>query len=337
MSCNSYHKKFLFVVLLLCGIHGISAQSPDPGTCFIEAEDFQFRGGWELNTDETGTASGKKILAVKSGKEPAADAMTVIRIKQAGLYFVWTRSRDYAENRPGTRRYRVLVNESPMELESGAHLKEGYYWERTGKVLLQAGENLLQLKDTRNQFARCDALLLTIHQDLDPNTIDLIHLQNYRSKPEKMATAFSAEPFAPPITISKNSTVVATIANDKVRLNILQVNTKTGKQLVMQTSIRNGRDWAQLDAGIEDNRVFLLRSANPKMTTDNYFPAWNGSLNTTRFTTNGKTYSVLEPEHAKNPFFSGYLLPCSIQDVQMISDRQLKLVYKAGKIGRAHV
>ncbi len=106
-----------------------------------------------------------------SGQVKAADALTVIKVAEPGAYAVWARTADYPQDRPGTRLFRVLLNDIPMVHEAGQHGKDGYYWEKVGTAQLEAGENVIQLRDSRGNFARVDAVFLTA-DNINPNTTE---------------------------------------------------------------------------------------------------------------------------------------------------------------------
>lgn len=148
----------------------------------VEAEEFQFPDRW-VSSNEIGV-SGGAILSVGQTATPNANAYTAISVQTAGTYDIWTRSRDYPDNRPGTRRFLIYVNEVAMSQESGIHGQDGYYWEKVGTATLDTGETLLRIKDTRGYFGRCDALLLTTVTSFNPNLQSLTALQAFKISPK---------------------------------------------------------------------------------------------------------------------------------------------------------
>jgi hypothetical protein len=292
-------KLYITTILLLASMYS-QAQS-----YLLETEDIQFKGGWVV--EHIGkAASGERILRVMAGgKSKAADALTVIRIQQAGNYTVWTRAADYAENRPGTRLCQLFVNEQPME-ESGKHGKEGYYWEKVGQVALPAGEIVIRLNDSKGNFARCDAALLT-QTDLDPNTKSLQELIAYKTKPlPQKATAAKYPVLTPAVTIEAAATATATISNAYLRLRFLPAS-GSEKRLAVKTELKQKGRWISMDPAHEDHKVYVLQSANPQPGFGNFFLSWNGSNGFTHFTHQGKQYRLLEPDNAMNPFLAGEL------------------------------
>lgn len=305
-------KNIPYTCLLLLGSLAVHAQD----SYLVEAESFQFKGGWQ-----TEKADGHTILRVYSGKVAAADALTVIRIHKAGTYSVWVRSPDYPTNKPGTRLFKVYVNEKAMEKESGQHGKDGYYWEKAGTAALESGENVLRLKDTRHNFGRCDAILLT-NTDADPNNRAL---QPAKAAIVKMNATATTLPVSNDLSVQKDAPVIAAITNKKMRLQFVETD---DKKIVAVTAIRKNNEWVTLDAAHEANRIFLLSAEEPQINFGSFFPSWKGSLGSSSFSSKGKKYSVQEPTQLLNPFLAGKLSACAATSVQQTNDHTLTVNYE---------
>lgn len=300
-------------------------------TYLVEGEDFQFKGGWMAERNADKSISGSNILRVLSGKTPAVDALTVLDIKQAGTYSVWTRTPDYPKDRPGTRLFRVYVNEQPMDNESGKHGREGYYWEKTGTVTLEKGETVIRLKDTRNNFARCDALLLAADAAFNPNDADIAALKAVRISPVQITAAAAPGPAIPAVANIQSATpAAAEISNDILKLQFREVKNEKGEtRLVSQTFYKQQGTWNNINAVNEENRVFVLAAEQPQIGFGNFFPSWNNSLGYSRFTVKGKEYEALEGDNGKDPFMAGKLQECIPVAVKKISDTILDVTYQA--------
>ncbi|HEX6428346.1 MAG TPA: hypothetical protein VF008_11695, partial [Niastella sp.] len=295
-----FQRSYIVAAFLLTGMYTHAQQS-----YLLEAEDLQFKGGWVVEL--VGKAvSGDRILRVMTGgKSKGADALTVIDIKQPGTYAVWTRSADYPADRPGTRLCQLYVNEQPME-ETGKHGHEGYYWEKVGQVTVPAGETLIRLSDSRGNFARVDAVLLT-QADLDPNTQALTSFTAYKTKPLLQKAGEAKNPvLAPAITIDPAAAATATISNAYIRLRFVPV-AGAEKRLAVKTELKQKGRWVSMDPLQEDHKVYVLQSSNPQPGFGNFFISWNGSNGFTHFMHQGKQYRLLEPDNAMNPFLSGDL------------------------------
>lgn len=300
-------KHLQYTCALILGYTALHAQD----AYLVEAEDFQFKGGWQTE---------QKMLRVFSGKTAAADALTVIKLNRAGNYNVWVKAADYPHDKPGTRLFRLLVNEQAME-ESGKHGHEGFFWEKAGTIQLDTDETVLRLQDTRRNFGRCDAIMFTI-ADADPNKTDL-HAVKARTilKTATSSTAAASEA----ASVSPQAKVMAAIGNEKIRLQFVE---STDKKIVSLAAIRKSGEWITTDATHEANRIFLLWSAEPQISFGSFFPSWRGSSGTSSFTSRGKTFTMQEASQLLNPFFSGQLLACTAVNVQKINDHTLAVQYK---------
>lgn len=320
MSTFSKHT-YLFMAACLFSTATVHAQS-----YFIEAEDFHFKGGWMAEKPVGGVnISNNNILRVLGGKVKAADAIAVIRVKTAGNYTVWVRTIDYPANNPGTRLFRVAVNEQALE-ESGKHGKDTYYWEKAGTAQMDTGENVVRLQDSRGNFGRCDAVLLTM-ETFNPNEQPLARLQKFKTE----QVAVKAEPAKLPLTaspakIKSDATVLAAISNEYLRLQFLRAD---NERIAARTDIKQRGKWAGIDASNEENRILLISSDAPQIGFGNFFPSWNGSIGFSSFTSRGKSYTILEPDNLKNPFLAGKLTAFTPSSVKKINDHTLEVSYRA--------
>lgn len=266
---------------------------------FLEAEDFSVRGGWIVEKPPGGGVSGKHILRVISGGVKAADALTVVRIRQAGEYTVWAKTVDFPGNRPGTRLFQVLVNDVPLAQESGRHGHADYRWEKAGVARMDTGENVIQLRDSRGNYPRVDALFLTA-ENITPG--DKAGLPNFKTEPVPVHLPPPALPGTAARKIDANAEVITVLENEYIRLEII----KSG-ELTTRTAVKQAGKWKYLNPSVEENRIFLLSADNPQITFGGFIPGWNGSRGFSNFSCKGKTYTVMLPEHLGNPFLSGDL------------------------------
>ncbi|WP_017259944.1 hypothetical protein [Pedobacter arcticus] len=326
--------KFFPSIYVLLGFNLLISQSlyAQKSTSYlIEAEEFQFPAGWKVSKEAGTNVSGKGALLGSFSKEETSDALTVIEVKTKGSFFVWTRSRDYADNSPGTRRYLLFCNDQPMDKESGAHLKNGYEWEKIGSAQLQIGQNILRLKNTKLNFARCDAIFFTTDENLDPNKAS--SLNGYVLKPFKVKENPSALAITAPFLFTKKENVLGKLANSNISLSFEQViNEQTGIQkIVASSAVFQDKKWVSINDKIESQRIFLLRTKTAKIDFGAYFAQWKNASSLTEFTVNGKTYKTIDQEGAKNPFLAGDLLLCEPKSVKQLSPNELWVTYVTEK------
>ena len=315
---------FLFFISCLVQIKAQTTTN----TFLVEAEEFQFPDRW-MASNEIGV-SGGAILSVGQTATPNANAYTAISVQTAGTYDIWTRSRDYPDNRPGTRRFLIYVNEVAMSQESGIHGQDGYYWEKVGTATLDTGETLLRIKDTRGYFGRCDALLLTTVTSFNPNLQSLTALQAFKISPKKLESippsALVAAPYLP---ITSSATTNAEMNNGKLKLQFVTVIDAATNlpRIVSTTSLYNAGQWTAVNTGVESNRIFLLHEATPDVNFIGVNPAWENAAGMSTFQSMGQTFSVFDQANGKNPFSAGELLLCRATAVTKISDEQINVTY----------
>lgn len=325
----NFGRKYVSIVMVLCCFFVATATyGQEQKNYLIEAEDFQFPGAWTLGKEAGTNVSGKGALIGASNSEPTSDAFTVINIAAKGSYVVWTRSRDYATNKPGTRKYVLICNDEPMKIESGAHLQEGYQWEKVGHVSLNTGENVLRLKNTKLNFARCDAIFFTTDETFDPNQKEK-SLNSYYLKPVKVTENQSQVNIATPIRFTKKEKVLGVLTNGKLKLTIQEVlDAKTNKkQIVSVSEIFQDDRWVSLSQNAEENRIFLLSAKKPKIEFGPFYALWKNAASLSTFSSNGKTYEVTDQNGAKNPFYAGKLQLCKPARVTQVSSEEIKITY----------
>ncbi len=310
-------KSFLICILLcIGGFLSVHAQR----SYFLEAEDFRIHGGWIVERPPGGGASSHQILRVISGQVKAADALTVIRITEPGEYTVWARTIDYPTDRPGTRLFEVLLNDVPLANECGRHGKAGYHWEKAGSMRLDTGENVIQLRDSRGNFARTDALFLTA-ENIQPEGADL---SRYKAPHQSVYPTPPVQPVLPVAAVPVNAPVANVLQNE-----FLKLEWRKGSQFAARTAIQHNGRWEYVPGSQEEHRVLLLSADNPQVTFGGFYPGWNGSNGYSTLTCKGKTYRVMLPGNLQNPFLSGTLTAFHAIAVEQEGAHGLRVTYRA--------
>lgn len=137
---------------------------------FVEAESFDNRGGWQLDTQFIQQMGSPYLLAHGLGK-PVEDAVTRVGVPQAGRYIVWVRTFDWVARwqAPGTPgRFALLINGAAVTEELGTQGAD-WQWQRAGEVELAAGQAELTLRDLTGFNGRCDAIYLTTDPNAKPD------------------------------------------------------------------------------------------------------------------------------------------------------------------------
>ena len=142
---------------------------------FIEAESFQKRGGWKLDTQFIQQMGSPYLLAHGLGR-PVDDAVTKFNIGESGNYRLWVRTKDWvarwnATASPG--KFQVIIDGKPANATFGTKGVQ-WGWHDGGIVALEKGTNELRLKDLTGFDGRCDCIYLTTETDQPPPPADTV-------------------------------------------------------------------------------------------------------------------------------------------------------------------
>ena len=133
---------------------------------WIETEDFDSYGGWELDTQYVHLMGSAYLIASGIGK-PVENAETEVTLTQPGRYHVWVRDRNWLqEYSPG--RFEIEINGQAVGGDLGAADSDHWIWQKAGTAELPAGKVRIALHDLTGYYGRCDAILLTTDNDYQP-------------------------------------------------------------------------------------------------------------------------------------------------------------------------
>lgn len=144
-----------------------------PGDILIEAESFDEKGGWVIDNQSIMQMGSPYLLAHGLGI-PVADARTSFKVRKAGEYHLWVRTRDWVKpwgkaGSPG--RFEVEVNGGKPGAIFGTE-SAGWAWQDGGIISLKKGRNSIALHDLTGFDGRCDAICLSQKAEAPANDID---------------------------------------------------------------------------------------------------------------------------------------------------------------------
>ncbi|MGD8238065.1 MAG: FAD-dependent oxidoreductase [Armatimonadota bacterium] len=146
------------LIAALCCLAASTARGA-PGVLWLEAEQFADTGGW-VNDPQFVDIMGSPYLLANGVGHPVQDAVTGVRVPEAGTYRLWVRCKDWLpEHSPG--QFQVLVGGEASEITFGIAETDAWQWVGGGAFELQAGEVEVRLRDLSGWWARCDAVVLT--------------------------------------------------------------------------------------------------------------------------------------------------------------------------------
>jgi hypothetical protein len=144
---------------------------------FIETESFSNKGGWVVDPQFVEQMGSPYLLAHGLGK-PVADAETKVALPEAGKYFVWARTMNWAPGdweAPG--RFKIIINDKPLKAELGTG--EGWGWQYAGTINIEDTTISLKLQDMTGFEGRCDAIYLSKMKKSPPD--DPVELKTWRN------------------------------------------------------------------------------------------------------------------------------------------------------------
>ena len=147
--------------LLACAVLALSPAARGREV-LVEAESFDDRGGWEIDTQFIELMGSPYLLAHGLG-EPVKDAVTTAKFPAPGNYRVWVRTKDWVArwNAPGTPgRFQLLVNGQPLKETFGTKGAQ-WHWQEGGSVRIEGMEAKLALRDLTGFDGRCDAIIFS--------------------------------------------------------------------------------------------------------------------------------------------------------------------------------
>ncbi len=142
---------------------GLLAATPAfAANVLVEAESFDYHGGWKLDTQFIQIMGSPYLLAHGLGT-PVEDATTTVTFPKEGTYRVFVRTKDWvgrwnAPGKPG--RFQLLIDGTPLKETFGTKFAE-WMWHPGGTVEIKNKQVKLALHDLTGFDGRCDAILFT--------------------------------------------------------------------------------------------------------------------------------------------------------------------------------
>lgn len=257
----------------------------------LEAEDFQFLGGWmRVRNETTGSCYGKAMLQavpMAARGEPIYDAVTAVALDADGEYAFWARTRDFPKDRPGTRRFALSVDGQGLPREAGAHGRDAYAWQLLGTRTLAKGRHLLALHDTTHGYGRADALFVS-RAGKKPDDIPPLKLVALRAKPERLDAEPPAAFRAPTLTGTGEAQTLATLESPTLRVAFRAARDDAGQPWVVRSaSLRVGETWQPIPDADGGETLFLLRGPATTVADLLRVASWQGSRVPVRLAANG--------------------------------------------------
>ena len=293
------------------------------GKCLVLGADFQFKGKWFTEANREGI-SGNILRFLDGELDNTSDALTVLRIGKPGRYAVWIRTPDF-DTSPRTRLFQLSVDNIKLK-KAGGHGKVGYAWEQLGYLDLQQEEALLRLHNFN--YGRCDAILFTQDDTVDPNKLDKKLLLSWKKQPpEQQVFTEQKKTTVPAIRLNDSDKVIAEIENGLVRIQFLAAGANQ-KAIACRTAFKSQGKWQEpMGTKMEDHSVFLLTSNQTAIRYNKYYPTWDSQTPKSYFTFKDEKHAVHKPGDDFNPFEAGNLSEAIPVSAQKIDAQTIEVQY----------
>ncbi len=172
------------LLLLSGGLNSVLASSNTSSSnefVFLEAEQFEKFGGWNLDQQSMDKMGSPYLLAHGLGI-PVEDAETEVEFPSAGTYRVWVRTKDWVAywKAPGTPgKFQLLINGKPLKETFGTKGAD-WHWHDGGTVKV-SGKQKISLHDLTGFEGRCEAILFCKDTNFKP-VHDIAALTKFRRK-----------------------------------------------------------------------------------------------------------------------------------------------------------
>lgn len=134
---------------------------------WIDAIEFEERGGWKLDSQFTHLMGNPYLLACETPGQPVSDATTNVVLDKPGKFRIWVRTKNwYATHSPG--QFQLKINGETSGVILGNLPTNDWYWHCAGDFDLKEGKNEICANDLTGYFARFAAILLTDDMDYVP-------------------------------------------------------------------------------------------------------------------------------------------------------------------------
>ncbi len=268
---------------------------------------FTDTGTWGFESS-TGGAFPDGALRGGTNETPenTVPAVLTFNAANAGEYYVWVRSRDYPNDRPGIRTFNVEVNGTDIG-EFGNHGKEGYAWVQGNNVNLIAGSNEVKLVDTADFYGRCDGIFITNNPELVPS-------EDYNELLEVVTPYEAGSDVSRDATFPSYATELAepekvdVLENENIKVTFYTVPTAQGTVIQNEIAVKQNDGWVTTKYRQEDFGYLIVAADTAKETQ----PIGEAlSFNTTFLV--GSKYASYYGTNIYNAGMTYWAIPTSIQ------------------------
>ncbi|MBK5195216.1 MAG: FAD-dependent oxidoreductase [Proteiniphilum sp.] len=160
-------------VILLLSLSFFVVQS-NAQSIFIEAESFQYKGGWVVDQQFMDLMGSPYLMAHGLGT-PVSDATTTVNFTKLGEYTVFVRTYDWTSpwtSDEGPGKFQLTINDRPLNTKVLGTKSDAWEWQEVGKININQMSVKIGLRDLTGFNGRCDAIYFTMDNLPPPNEME---------------------------------------------------------------------------------------------------------------------------------------------------------------------
>ena len=142
---------------------------------FIEAESFENRGGWVVDSQSMETLNSAYLMAHGIGK-PVSNAQTSFTTCEDAVLSVYALTRDWTAVwgvLESAGKFKIEIDGKPLHTTLGTNGAD-WAFQKAGEIPLKSGEHTISLCDLTGFNARCDAVYITSSKEVPKSDADSI-------------------------------------------------------------------------------------------------------------------------------------------------------------------
>ena len=162
-------RKSIAIVLTALIIHSVNAKNLT--SLFIEAENFQNKGGWVVDQQFMDLMGSPYLMAHGMGTL-VSDATTTVNFAKTGEYTVFVRTYNWTSpwtSKEGPGKFQLTIDGRALNNKILGTESTTWEWQEVGKVKINTKTVTIGLRDLTGFNGRCDAIYFTMDNALPPN------------------------------------------------------------------------------------------------------------------------------------------------------------------------
>jgi len=167
-------RKSIAIVLTALIIHSVNAKNLT--SLFIEAENFQNKGGWVVDQQFMDLMGSPYLMAHGMGTL-VSDATTTVNFAKTGEYTVFVRTYNWTSpwtSKEGPGKFQLTIDGRALNNKILGTESTTWEWQEVGKVKISSKTVTIGLRDLTGFNGRCDAIYFTMDNALPPNEAEAL-------------------------------------------------------------------------------------------------------------------------------------------------------------------